>query len=973
MAGFNFENDLPHQLSAVEDILQMFEYAKVSYDKNLETRLKSNPILELTESQKIRNLAQIQNRPSFVKSLNKKDNSLSDIFDIAMETGTGKTYTYTRAMFSLNQAFGVNKFIVLVPTVAIKAGTKNFLESASARSRFFDDFGKHIELYEVNAKKGNKKDKQQVPENLINFINANDQNSIHILLINMGMLNSDTMNIAIDRDLFQAAHGSSFDALSAVKPFLIIDEPHRVKTSGKTWQNVCKLNAQYILRFGATFDGFENLIHTLTSLEAFEQNLVKGVRAFITEFDGVDDMRIKFVGQNEGKNEAVFEITQQDKKTAKRLEIAKNGSLSVIHSEMSHLQLSEFNASTALLSNGLALQKGEIISPYSFNESLQEKMLAQAVSRHFEIERTLLTRTPRIKPLCLIFIDDIAGYRDEQGLPDSLKSRFEAMIANEASKRLKTESNEFYKAYLQKTLANISQTHGGYFSDDNSSKDEQIEKQINEILYDKEKLLDLDNPRRFIFSKWTLREGWDNPNVFVICKLRSSGSDTSKLQEVGRGLRLPVNEFMHREKDEQFYLNYFVDFSETEFVADLIKDIREKSGERVIIPNKLEEQHLAKILIAYPNESKRKIINHLADENIIDDDLNLLENGWQKLCLAYPKAFAFETSLNHKIQTGIGKKETVRIRKDNYYALKTLWETLNRRVILNYQIENEQAFYALLKQFFANKIIGKLDKSTATIQSQQLQFNANDILIQYGGREKLIENTGYVLSYGEFANELASSLNVSLKSLHQVLSELGWTDNAKQTRHNIRQIHSLFRKWLLQHFLATQSIGYTKVSSQVHPTAFTDDKGNVKDSISSSDIGRFSEEGIVADNYLFETLFYDSPLEKENILLNLDYVTVFTKIPKNTIAIPVAGGGTYSPDFAYVFHHKDGSQTLNLVVETKDAYEFDLRPDEKEKIKHAQILFEKLSDETGIKVEFKTQFKGKHIEQILEELRGDNQ
>ncbi|QNS15850.1 type III restriction-modification system endonuclease [Mannheimia bovis] len=969
MAGFNFENDLPHQLSAVEDILQMFEYAKISYAQNFETRLKSNPVLELNESQKKRNLAEIQTRPSFAKALNKTGNTLSNIFDIAMETGTGKTYTYTRAMFSLNQSFGVNKFIVLVPTVAIKAGTKNFLESASARSRFFDDFGKRIELYEVNAKKGNKKDKQQVPENLINFINATDEKTIHILLINMGMLNSETMNIAIDQDLFQEAHGSSFDALSAVKPFLIIDEPHRVKASGKTWQNVLKLNAQYILRFGATFDGFENLIHTLTSLDAFEQNLVKGVRAFITEFDGVDDMLIKFIGQTDSKSEAVFEITHSHKKTPKRLEISKNGSLGVIHSEMSHLLLNEFNSSMAVLSNGLTLQKGEIISPYSFNQSLQEQMLYQAVIRHFDIERTLLTRTPRIKPLSLIFIDDIAGYRDEQGLPDSLKSRFEAMVINEAEKRLANESNEFYKAYLQKTLADISQTHGGYFSDDNNNKDEHIEKQINEILYEKEKLLDLDNPRRFIFSKWTLREGWDNPNVFVICKLRSSGSETSKLQEVGRGLRLPVNEFMHREKSEQFYLNYFVDFSEKDFVSDLIRDIREKSGEKVIIPKKLEDELLAKILLAYPNETKRKIINHLADDGIIDDDLNLLENGWQKLQLAYPKAFEFESSLNNKIQTGIGKKETVLIRKDKYHALKTLWETLNRRVVLNYQIDNEHTFYGLLKQFFANNVIGKLDTSYATMQAQELQVQSDDIQVKYGGREKLIENTGYVLSYGEFANELAMSLNVSLKSLHQVLAELNWTDNTHQTRYNIRHIHTLFRKWLLQHFLATQTIGYTEVNSQVHPTAFTDDKGNVKDSISSSDIGRVGETDMVADNYLFETLFYDSPLEKENILLNLDYVTVFTKIPKNTIAIPVAGGGIYSPDFAYVLHHKDGTQTLNLVVETKDAYEFDLRTDEKEKIKYAQILFDKLSADTGIKVEFKTQFKGKHIERILDELR----
>ncbi|MDE3993594.1 type III restriction-modification system endonuclease, partial [Glaesserella parasuis] len=363
--------------------------------------------------------------------------------------------------------------------------------------------------------------------------------------------------------------------------------------------------------------------------------------------------------------------------------------------------------------------------------------------------------------------------------------------------------------------------------------------------------------------KWTLREGWDNPNVFVICKLRSSGSETSKLQEVGRGLRLPVNEFMHREKGEQFYLNYFVDFSEKDFVADLIKDIREKSGEKVIIPTKLTDELLAKIMQCYPNESKRKIINHLADEHIIDDDLNLLENGWKQLQQAYPKAFEFESSLNNKIQTGIGKKETVLIRKDKYHALKTLWETLNRRVVLNYQIDNEQSFYSLLKQFFAVEVMGKLDKSYTTMQAQELQVNPDEMLIKYGGREKLIENTGYVLSYGEFANELAMSLNVSLKSLHQVLLELNWTEHKHQTRHNIRHIHSLFRKWLLQHFLSTQTISYTEVNSQVHPTAFTDEKGNAKDSILSSDIGRLNETGIVADNYLFETLFYDSPLEKE--------------------------------------------------------------------------------------------------------------
>ncbi|MGC8735156.1 MAG: type III restriction-modification system endonuclease, partial [bacterium] len=162
---------------------------------------------------------------------------------------------------------------------------------------------------------------------------------------------------------------------------------------------------------------------------------------------------------------------------------------------------------------------------------------------------------------------------------------------------LKNETSDFYKKYLEKTLQNISKTHGGYFSKDNIEDDEKIEQEINEILHDKQAMLDLENPRRFIFSKWTLREGWDNPNVFQICKLRSSGSEISKLQEVGRGLRLPVNEYGNRVKDEQFYLNYFVDFTESDFVEKLVNEINEKSGaiSSESIPEKLDDNMIKKI------------------------------------------------------------------------------------------------------------------------------------------------------------------------------------------------------------------------------------------------------------------------------------------------------------------------------------------------------------------------------------------
>ena len=162
-----------------------------------------------------------------------------------------------------------------------------------------------------------------------------------------------------------------------------------------------------------------------------------------------------------------------------------------------------------------------------------------------------MTREIKIKPLTLFFIDNIEEYRKDDGF---LKKAFEECLKNEVENLIKTETNEFYKNYLEKTLVDISKTHGGYFAIDKSQKesdkDDDIEKQLDEILHNKQAMLSLENPRRFIFSKWTLREGWDNPNVFQICKLRSSGSDISKLQEVGRGLRLPVNEYGNRVKDD---------------------------------------------------------------------------------------------------------------------------------------------------------------------------------------------------------------------------------------------------------------------------------------------------------------------------------------------------------------------------------------------------------------------------------------
>lgn len=570
MKGFNFEKNLQHQTQAVKSTIAVFDNLEIKRAKGVDKQFL-NPVIDIFSgvlASYAENIYALQKHSGVDEKIKRNSN----IIDIMMETGTGKTYSYTKTIFELNKNYGLFKFIVIVPTLSIKAGTVDFLKSDSARAHFKEQYGKTIKLHIVESKKGSKNKKSFMPPAVNSFVNAGvyEKNSIQVMVINAGMINSKTMQQSFDRGIFDK-YTIPFEAISAVNPFLIIDEPHKFSKANKTWENIQKMKPQFILRYGATFKEYENLIYSLTAVDSFNRNLVKGVIGHITEFQNGKNAIVKLNNTN-GK-EATFEMLEDNSK--KIVKLTKKESLQIVHSAMEDLYVENLNKSKVVLSNGIELSKGDKLNPYSYAEKLQEIMIQKAIKSHFEKEKQLLTRNVKIKPITLFFIDNIEEYRNENGY---LRTTIESLIKAEVETLLKTEKNTFYKAYLEKTLEDISLTHAGYFSKDNSEKDEAIEKEINEILHDKQAMLDLDNPRRFIFSKWTLREGWDNPNVFQICKLRSSGSDISKLQEVGRGLRLPVNEYGNRVKDEQFYLNYFVDFTESDFVDQLVNEINEKSA-----------------------------------------------------------------------------------------------------------------------------------------------------------------------------------------------------------------------------------------------------------------------------------------------------------------------------------------------------------------------------------------------------------
>jgi type III restriction enzyme len=970
MAGFNFEKNLTHQTSAVNSTVKVFDGIRIAKPQGLQKHF-INPVFNTFSSYEYgRNIDSIQNENKIKRSVESKSN----VIDIMMETGTGKTYTYAKTIFELNKIYAIFKFIVVVPTLSIKAGTVDFFKSDSAREHFKEQYGKTIKLHIVASNKGRKNKKYLMSPAISSFAKAGsfDKNAIQILIINAGMINSETMTKSFDTDLLDKY--SAFEAIATTSSFMIIDEPHKFAKANKTWGNIEKMKPQFIFRYGATFPekeikvknwlggtdkikikDYHNLVYTLSAVDAFNGDLVKGVIGHITEFD--DDKKALVKLNNTNGIEATFELSEDNSK--KTFKLIKKESLQKVHFAMEDLSIESLNKSKVVLSNGIVLSKGDKLNPYSYAEKLQEIMIKKTIKNHFKIEKELLTRNVKIKPLTLFFIDNIEEYRNKDGY---IKITVEKYIKAEVDELLKNEKNGFYKDYLQKTLKDISLTHAGYFSKDNSEKDEVIEKEINEILHDKQAMLDLNNPRRFIFSKWTLREGWDNPNVFQICKLRSSGSDISKLQEVGRGLRLPVNEYGNRSKNEQFYLNYFVDFTESDFIDKLVNEINEKSGAISIEdnPKQLYTKMLNQIVDKY-NIDKNTLLEQLDDANLINRSNDFKKSGLEYVKQNYP--LIFEGIGSNKIRKFTDKKKQVSIRTEKYGALKELWEKLNEKVILEYKFDKEEQFKTFFIGFLnekkSNFAIEGIQEKIAQIKIIDNMAGVEESQVIYGNEITPIST----MKYSDFLKELAQVININITTLHRSFVESSVDINLFLNLVTVRVIKQKFENYLMLNAIDKFGIEYQKVSNKIHPTKFTNEKGEVLKEVSASDVGNMYTNNKVAKNYLLNELFYDSELEKINIEKNLEEVIVFSKIPKNSIKIPVAGGKSYSPDFAYVLNYKDKSKKLYFVVESKNTSEENLRNEEVQKIKHAEKFFG-----DAIKIKFRKQFSNQKIENLIREI-----
>lgn len=983
MAKLNFEKDLSHQLEAVESVTKVFEEMIPAVNRG---KAYSNPVFDWKSNSEYRiNIRSIQTHNNI-----EVPPSFSNILDIKMETGTGKTFTYAKTIFELNKMYGIFKFVIVVPTLAIKAGTINFLNSDNSRFHFKvkEKYNKTINLNIVESQKSNNKKKEYFPSSVSAFVQAeNIGDQIQVLVINRGMLNSKTMKNDYDRALFDK-YSNPFDAIASTNVFCIVDEPHKF-SKDTSWGNMMAMKPQFVIRYGATFptktkteknpvtkrkekkevEVFDNLLYELNAIESFNRNLVKGINGHIVDFQEGQNVLIKLT--DIVREEASFTLKTNKKK--KNFKLVKRDSFGLIHKNMANLFIEgisgKANNKVILLSNGLELRKGAELNPYSYDSTLQEMMVQKVIKNHFKLERELLTRNPRIKPLTLFFIDNINTYRNEDDKSEeSLRIFVENLMLNEINELLKTEKNKFYRDYLIQSKENISKMHGGYFSKDNSSNSEETEKELNEILIDKEKLLSIDNPRRFIFSKWTLKEGWDNPNVFQICKLRSSGSETSKLQEVGRGLRLPVNEYGNREKDEQFYLEYYVDFTENDFIRKLAGEINEKSGIQISENEDykmLTDEMIQKICAVYkkdPNE----LLEFLDNNNIINRYNEFKENGLGFIKKNFPNIFGKGIDKN-KIRNSGERSNKITVRTAQYPILKQLWEALNEKVILEYKFQNEKEFESLFTRFLI-ETKDELKQDKIQMKTESIYIDDDVAVVQEESSLDSYDSSFVLktLSYSDFIKQLAGTLNINLKTIHNSIKESGIVIDVFLNPRSIRVLKDRFNYFLMANAISNFGIEYKKVSNQIHPTKLTNENGEPLLEVDAPGFGEnFSHEN-VSGKFLLENLYYDSDIEKQNIKEEIKDVEVFTKIPSRSIRIPVAGGKSYSPDFAYVINYKNGEKKLNFIVESKGVKgSQNLRNEEKFKIEHAKQFFKNKID-----IKFVTQFEEDKIIDLINKSLG---
>ncbi|GAA7238643.1 type III restriction-modification system endonuclease [Helicobacter pylori] len=957
---------LDYQEQCRDQILGVFKGIDLREPENDIQRI-ANPVFEIgaIKDLLLENIENLRSKQKITQGSVGIDKSLN--CDILMETGTGKTFCFFECVYALHQNYHLSKFIVLTPSNAIKLGVLKSIEIT--REFFKSEYSNtHLESY----------------EDVERFILASNHKCC-VLVMTFSAFNNEknTINKSCleNINLFNGAK-SYMQALASMRPVVIMDEPHRF-LGDKTKKYLEQLNALITLRFGATFkDDYNNLIYALDSKKAFDCALVKSIS--VASVGESYECFLELKEANKKQNEATINYTNLDNKT-KSVKVKTHdnlGALTQINALEDYI-VEKITKTEIRFLNGFNLLLDQKESFSHLLEGEQEVMLKEAIKSHFEREEGLFKKG--IKALCMVFISGVNSYLSENEQPAKLALLFEKLYQQELEEVLKKPLDENYRAYLERTKDAVQKVHGGYFAKSNKDGDEaQV---IALILKEKEKLLSFDSDLRFIFSQWALQEGWDNPNVMTICKLAPSHSNITKLQQIGRGLRLAVNDKGERITKEH------ADF---DFINELVVIVPQVEGDFVgAIQQEISEHSLIKQIFSAEELEKSGVVKKgyygvlletlegLGFGEKTDDEnfkLTLNQNEFLKKepeleKLKDEKYLDFEKLKDFLKDRLIGnsrvrdknerKTEKIKINKENFKKFETLWKSLNHQARIAYAIDSESLIDEIVTKI--NTSFNVSSKIVSVTTHKKVETMGNDAKTEIFERE-----SACVWSLHEFISALSNKVKLSFKSVAKVLEKIDenkFNEIKKNEQEGLRRLEELFLEIIYQNIK-------DKISYQMRETtiknrkndAFYDEKGEIREFLDGS-LGADKYEiknSSTQEKCLYENFMQvESEIEKDTIEESNDTkIIVFGKLPR--VKIPVGLNQTYSPDFGYVVENND--KKVLLVVETKGVEnENELRDEEKRKISTAKKFFEALKKQ-GVNIEYKTKMNKDQLSALINEV-----
>lgn len=964
-----FESDLDFQLQAINAVCGLFrgqevcrtEFTVSRDTKNPQSRLSlaENALgvgnrLTLLDDEILANLNDIQLR----NGLPPTDSLDSGDFTVEMETGTGKTYVYLRTIFELNKRFGFTKFIIVVPSVAIKEGVYKSLQMTNDHFRaLYSGTPFEYFLYD-SAKLGQVRNFTTSPQ-------------VQLMVVTVGSINKKDVN-NLYKDNEKTGGEKPIDLIRATRPIVVVDEPQSVDggLGGRGREALGAMSPLCTLRYSATHVDKHHMVYRLDAVDAYERKLVKQIEVASATVEGAHNrpyVRLISTSNQRGvisaKVELDVEVAGRVRRIVRKVQDGddlerETGRTVYRDCRIGEIRVGKGNTFVELRTPGgeLFLREGEDWGDVE-TEAVHRQLIRRTIREHLDKEMRL--RPQGIKVLSLFFVDKVERYRryDEKG--NAVKGDYALVFEQEFRRfaRHPDYSSLFKKADLE---TDAEEAHDGYFSIDkkggwtdtaenNQTNRDNAERAYNLIMKEKEKLLSLDEPLRFIFSHSALREGWDNPNVFQICALRDIRTERERRQTIGRGLRLCVNQDGERLRGfEVNTLTVVARESYEEFAENLQHEIEEDIGIRfgVIEPHQFAQMPVSGEggeATAFGFDKSRILYDYLRAEGYIDATGRIQDSLRQAIkddSFALPYEFTVQRASIISILRKLAGRLEIRNADERQTVhphqavldsveFKALWERIKYKTTYSVAFDNKDLLTESIKAL----------QDAQQISKTRLQWRKANIAIGQAGVEAT-ETTGSAtivldetdIEWPDLLTELQNRTQLTRRSIHQILIASGRLDNFKRNPQQFielaeRSINSCKRRLLVD------GIKYQRIGDEAY---------YAQELFQQEELIGYLRNMLDAEKSVYEKVIYESETERRfaDQLEKNDAVRVYAKLPGwFSVSTPL---GSYHPDWA-VLVDSDAIERLYFVIETKGSISpEDLRFTEAAKIECGKAHFKAL-------------------------------